>query len=291
MKNLPIIMGFAKYQAQGNSYIFFDFLDNEVPSVDLSLLADIVSDKNIGIGSDGMVALFPDEEADALMRIWNADGSEAELCGSALRCVTTILYRKSKVKKEEFRIKTAVGTYTGKIISLETGYQVSVHLSGLRSSHNSTGEEMESLLEIDNWIGMKVTVGNPHFVLFERLQPSDARIEDSNLLHQLSKEIGNNRMFSDGINIEFAKVIDKKKVVVRVLERGSGETLACGTGACAVVYSGIALGFLDHEAEVMFPGGRVRVRFDDSLEQCDLIGEVVLVCEGKYAYMEDIHAQ
>ncbi len=283
----PISIEFSKIQAQGNSYIYIDCIEQELPNVNLSKLARFVSDRHRGIGSDGMVILLPDDEADTLMRIWNADGSEAETCGTALRSVMLLLYKKDNSKKRDYKIRIGSEIIQGSIIESDDKFQTKVTFKNLRMillGHNKDDDAVENLINIDRWIGLPVSVGNPHFVIIDRFQDYSADITHPDLIQTVGPMIHHEGTFPDGVNVELVKIINPRKVEVRVWERGTGETLACGSGACAVAYAGQLLGFLDTEVDVKFPGGTVTINLNDKGTVCSLIGPVTQICNGILEY-------
>ncbi|MBW6516693.1 MAG: diaminopimelate epimerase [Candidatus Cloacimonetes bacterium] len=284
MNDNQVNLHFTKMQAQGNSYIFFDFLEKSPPVFDIPKFAISVSDKNFGVGADGIVFLLPDTESDAHLRIWNADGSEAETCGSALRSVMALLYKKSNDSKKNYSIKTAAGIVNGTVVYLDDKYEVSIAVNNIQTilyGHTKDVDPIENLINVDKWIGLPVSVGNPHFVVIDRFQEYGADITNTDLIQRIGPDITQDATFKEGINLELVKIINPRKVAVRVWERGTGETLACGTGACAAVYAGFHLGFLDTEVTVIFPGGRVTVNLNHQENSCRLLGSVGFVFEGQ----------
>jgi len=276
-------LNFTKMQAQGNSYIFFDFLAGNLPDFDFSGFAIIAADNNFGIGADGIVFILPDPESDAHIRIWNADGSEADTCGSALRSVMAFLYKKNGGTKKNYSIKTAAGVVQGTVVNIDDSYEVRITINDIHTIVNSAKNELdpiENLINIGKWIGLPVSVGNQHFVVIDRFQEYEADITSPELIHRVGPVITQDPTFPNGINLELVKIINPRKIAVRVWERGSGETLACGTGACAAVYAGYHLGFLDTEVNVIFPGGEVTVNLNPKEKTCRLLGSVGFIFEG-----------
>jgi diaminopimelate epimerase len=286
MTDILLPIKYIKMQAQGNSYIYFDFLDTPVPRTDLKELAKAVSAKNFGIGSDGMVLLLPDPEADVLVRIWNADGSEAENCGSALRCVTALLSRRSKEKKNKFLLRIASGLVEGYIKHPASSPVVSIVLDniGFYRKESERDSDQKNQVTFENLTGITVSAGNPHLVIFDGYQGNSFELQDTSFIHEWGKSLSLNSFFPQGTNVEFVKAVDSRLVSTRVWERGSGETSACGTGACAVLFAGMSLGLLDKEVEVRFPGGPVYVEYDEKDRKCLLSGEVSLISAGEFYY-------
>ncbi|MCB5231353.1 MAG: diaminopimelate epimerase [Candidatus Cloacimonas sp.] len=282
---------YTKMQAQGNNYIYCDFTGHDLPvELDLNKFAIFVSDQNIGIGSDGLVCLFEDKEADVLMRIWNSDGSEAMNCGSALRSITAYLYNRKKIRKDRYRIKTKAGIFESYIADKALSYHTTVVLSGVEKlrSDSQTSKNDESLVDVEGWKGVPVSVGNPHFVLFDKHQNHDCFELPSIDIKSISEKINGAPYFKEGANIEFVAVEDSKRVKARVWELGSGETQACGTGACAIAYAGFTLGILEREVEIVYPGGSVSVVLKVEGSDCHLSGEVRIVSDGEVYYEQDL---
>jgi len=253
-------------QAQGNDYLFFDFLQENVPQIDFSKLARKICDRHFGVGADGIVLISKASENDASMKIYNADGSQAEMCGSALRC--TIAYLNSLSEKKSFSIQTKAGQRIGWIVSNEGSPIVKADF-GLPKLIN------KNLIRIEKFEGLAVSVGNPHFVTF-------ADNLDTDIAEKFGHEIEINEFFTERTNIEFVKIISPNEIEIKVWERGTGETQACGTGACAAVFAGIHQNFLENIVDVIFPGGILKVEFDG--ESIFLIGKVDFVFFGVYEF-------
>jgi diaminopimelate epimerase len=254
-------LDFFKMHAQGNDYIYFDLIDKPLPKVDLSKLAIKLSKRNFSIGSDGIVLILNSKTCDCKMRMFNADGSEAKMCGSALRCVSYYLLQ--KIDKNEVKVETLAGIKTG-LIKDKKEELVTINL-GVPTFIQD--EE----ITINDYAGSLISVGNPHFVIFmESLSENIANIQ--------GPIIDDPAFFPDGINVEFAKKISKNKVKINVWEHGSGDTLACGTGACATSFCGIQKGILSSPIKVQMPGGSVTVELKKS--NIFLTGKVEYVFDG-----------
>ena len=259
-------LNFFKMQAQGNDYLFFDFLHENVPQIDFPKLAQKICDRHFGVGADGIVLLLKSSENDAIMKIYNADGSQAEMCGSALRC--TVAYLNSLSEKRTFSIQTKAGQRIGWLVSNEGSPVVKADF-GLPKLLN------KDLLKIGNFEGLAVSIGNPHFVTFvDNL--------DADIAEKFGPEIEINELFPERTNIEFVKIISLNKIEIKVWERGTGETLACGTGACAAVFAGIHQKLLENSVDVIFPGGTLKVEFNG--ESIFLTGKVDFVFSGVYEF-------
>ena len=254
-------LDFFKMHAQGNDYIYFDFIDKPFPDIVLSKLAIKLSERNYSIGSDGIVLILNSKTCDAKMRMFNADGSEAKMCGSALRCVSYFLSQRSG--KDEVTVETLVGNKTGSIkdkverlVTTDLGVPVFIQ---------------DDKIIINDLEGNLISVGNPHFVTFMK------SLSD-NIAKYQGPIIDNPAFFPDGINVEFVKKISKNEIEIKVWERGSGATLACGTGACAASFCGIQKGILLSPVIVQMPGGSVTVELKKS--NIFLTGKVEYVFEG-----------
>ncbi|NQT65404.1 MAG: diaminopimelate epimerase [FCB group bacterium] len=254
-------LDFFKMNAQGNDYIYFDLIDKPLPKVDLSKLAIKLSNRNFSIGSDGIVLLLNSTTYDAKMRMFNVDGSEGMMCGSALRCVSYYLSQRSG--KDKVTVETLAGIKIG-LIKDKDERLVTIDLGVPEFIQN---EEVE----INGLKGNLISVGNPHFVTFiESLSENIAKCQ--------GHIIDNPAYFPDGINVEFVRLISKNEIEIKVWERGSGVTLACGTGACAATFSGIEKGILSSPVVVRMPGGSVTVELKHS--NIFLTGKVEHVFDG-----------
>ncbi|MBO4989064.1 MAG: diaminopimelate epimerase [Clostridia bacterium] len=212
---------FCKMQGAGNDYIYFDCRREEFPNP--SFYAKMLSDRRFGIGGDGIVLLLPDEEADIKMRMFNADGSEGKMCGNAVRCIGRFLFDESG--KTCYTVNTGSGVKT---VTAEKDGTFTVNMG----QYDLSPRAIPSLLEgeaidypFQNHLITCLSMGNPHCVLFE--DPSFAD------LPKLAREVEESGLFPEGVNLEVASILGGA-VFMRVFERGSGETLSCGTGACAV---------------------------------------------------------
>ena len=259
-------MEFFKYHACGNDYIYIDCFDNKID--DPSELSIKLSKRHFGIGSDGLVLILPSDCADAKMRIFNADGSEAKMCGNGIRCVSKYLFDK-KIPKNKMTIDTLSGIKNVEIVeSSDEISQVRVDMGNCSvwKGHNELDKIIKSISSMD---AIYVSVGNPHCVII---------CNDLNINIQ---EIGSKiqKCFNDGINVEFVKVNSREDINVRVFERGSGETLACGTGACASSIACNYLGLCDKKVNVHLLGGNIFVECSE--KSVFMTGEAVEVFKGE----------
>lgn len=264
-------MRFVKMHGAGNDYIYVNCFDEPIPA-DPPALAREVSDRHFGIGGDGLVLICPSELADARMRMFNADGSEAEMCGNAIRCVGKYLYDHGLTRKTRVAIETGRGELTldlevvdgqverarvnmGKPI-LEPA-EIPTTLAATKS-HAGTGAVVDADLEVagERLLATCVSMGNPHCVTFvDKL--SDRWV------HQVGPKIETDAHFPRRVNAEFVEVVSPTELRMRVWERGSGETLACGTGAAAVCVAGVLSGRSQRRVTIHLLGGDLELEWAD----------------------------
>ena len=240
-------MRFTKMHGLGNDYLY---VYGEVPE-DIAELSVRLSDRHFGAGSDGMIYISPSEAADFKMRIFNADGSEAKMCGNGIRCVGKYVYDKGYTDKKHLKIETLSGIKTLDL-NIADGKVESVAVQMGKASV-SEAERLDTGCGVITCI--PVNVGNPHAVTFV----DDA---DGVPLEKLGPEIEKHSRFPEGVNAEFVQVLDSSSIRMRVWERGSGITMACGTGACASAAAAISSGFcrFDRDISVILDGGTLTVR-------------------------------
>ena len=257
---------FTKMQGCGNDYIYIDCLNNMIDSPESLSLQ--LSDRHFGIGGDGIVLICPSEIADAKMRMFNADGSEGKMCGNAVRCVGKYLYDKGYVKKEIILIETLSGIKTlnlnlndGKILD------ITVDMGKAVLSPPCVPVSIDEKLVLNYPVTVEgelyritcVSMGNPHCVIF----CDDVSSID---LNSIGPHFENNPIFPQKVNTEFVKIIDSHNIQMRVWERGSGETLACGTGACASVVASVLNKYCPtgEEITVKLIGGDLKVKYKEN---------------------------
>ena len=234
-------LNFFKMQAQGNDYIYFDLINQPLPEIDLNNLASKLSNRYTGIGGDGIVLLLPTSKADVFMRIFNADGSEATSCGSALRCVTAYLGK--LLQKNRIKIETLSGQKFGTILENDT---IKVNLGHPKLIQDN--------YKVDALEGSLVQLGNYHFVVRTGSLPDLPELKKAFNLCQNDPALSNS-------NLEFYKIKSANEIEIKIWEKGSGPTLACGTGAGAAAFSGLLSGLLRSPVKVCMPGGEVSVEF------------------------------
>ncbi|WP_205964116.1 MULTISPECIES: diaminopimelate epimerase [unclassified Psychrobacillus] len=262
-----MMIPFTKMHGCGNDYIYINCFENEIENPEL--LSKKVSDRHFGIGGDGIVLICPSEVADAKMRMFNIDGSEGKMCGNAIRCVAKYIYDNDIVPKEILKIETLSGV---KIIELhiENGVMHSATvdmgqaiLDPAEIPVDLRGNQSEGFvfpLTIDNetYAITPVSMGNPHGVIFT----NDVLSLD---LPTIGPKFEHHPMFPAGVNTEFIEIENRNSLKMRVWERGSGETLACGTGACAAVVASVLNGYCEKNTDVIVKllGGELIIRYTE----------------------------
>lgn len=255
VKGVIFILNFIKMHAAGNDYLYFDCLNSEIKEPER--VAKALCPRRFSVGADGIVLIEQSKIADAKMRIFNADGSEAKMCGNAARCVGRLLYESGFVKKSRIRLET---------------------LSGVRNIYITVRDGAVGVISAD--MGMVKAVGEPYF-LCAKGEKYEMRAFDVGNLHQvgavvdvdalpldeIGRAVGETNLFEDGVNTEFYEVVGKNCIKARVFERGSGETLSCGTGACAVSLAAILRGDCDGNkpVRVLMRGGELTVSLDENM--------------------------
>ena len=255
-------MKFTKMQGIGNDYVYVNCFEEKVE--DPSALAIQVSDRHFGIGSDGLILICPSEVADCEMAMYNADGSRGEMCGNGVRCVGKYMYDYGLTDKTEITVETLAGIKTLQLF-VENGKVAKVRVD--MGSPILTPAEIPVVAEGDKAVDEPILVdgkeyhmtcvsmGNPHAVVY---------VDDvDNLpIEEIGPKFESHERFPRRVNTEFVKVLDRHTVQMRVWERGSAETLACGTGACAVAVSCILNGLTEDEVTVKLLGGDLEIQWD-----------------------------
>jgi len=274
---------FTKMQGCGNDYIYFNCMENDITkTTSPDKIASALSDRHFGIGGDGIVLILPSDIADAKMRMFNLDGSEGKMCGNAIRCVAKYLYDNGISPKLKMKIDTLSGVKTLFLFEkngLISSVKVDMGKAELKPEKipvRLPGKDVISRVVNVNSKEYAVTcvsMGNPHAVIF-------CDNVDELELNKIGPEIENNELFPERINVEFVEITSKDTLKMRVWERGSGETLACGTGACASAVAAVLNGYCDigNDVKVSLLGGILTVRCDD--EAVLMTGECKKVFEG-----------
>lgn len=255
----------------GNDYVYLDCFEEPAPD-DLPQLAAQISDRHFGVGSDGLVAIRPHTSADAEMRMYNADGSEAEMCGNALRCVAWFLRRYARVDHDAPVVHTGSGPLKCEVIeSDDTTGLVRVEMGKPESETRSTPQAAAA----EGLVASHFSMGNPHCVLF-------VPCANAAPVESLGPAIENDRSYPNRTNVGFAEISSRTQIRLRVWERGTGETLACGTGACAAAAAAIQSGQCDERVSVALPGGELQIEWPNRTGPVYLTGPVAEVFRGEW---------
>lgn len=261
-------MRFTKMHGAGNDYIYVDCFRESPPS-DIPGTAIAISDRHTGVGGDGLVLISPSETADARMRMFNADGSESEMCGNAIRCVAKFVYDRGIARKPELKVETGRGILTMQLSPGRDGLieQVRVNMG----APILEAERIPTLLPGNPPVNVPlevagqtinvtcVSMGNPHCVTFVD------EVNDDWVL-RVGPKIENHKAFPRRVNAEFIQIVSRTEFIMRVWERGSGETMACGTGACASTVAAILTGRTERTVTAHLRGGDLKLEWAPSGE-------------------------
>ncbi|MEN6588189.1 MAG: diaminopimelate epimerase [Proteiniphilum sp.] len=278
-------MRFEKMHAAGNDYIYVNLFEEKVENP--GELSRRLSDRHFGVGSDGLVLIGPAEEGgDFSMQMFNADGSEGLMCGNAARCVGKFLYERGLTTRTEIALHTQSGIKyltltvdpaTGKVERIRVNMgKAAFTASDLLRSQITLPEMVDYPVQIDEqWYRITfVSMGNPHAVIFMNDM-------DSLEIEKIGPKIEHLNLFPERTNVEFIEVADRTHLKMRVWERGSGETLACGSGACAAVVAGVITNRCDPKASVQLKGGILEVEWERDHNQVFLTGDAHFVFKGE----------
>ncbi len=284
-------MKFTKMQGCGNDYVYVNGFEEQIAKDEKSDLARRISDRHFGVGSDGLIFINPSDIADFEMEMYNGDGSRAEMCGNGIRCVGKYVYDHGMTKGKEFTVEsfgavkhlTVVEEEEGraKTLRVDMGSPIleaeKVPVSPKYFFVDPAESVVDAPIEVDgnDYHVTCVSMGNPHAVVF---------IEDTDSLpiESIGPKFENHEAFPNRINTEFVQVIDKGYVKMRVWERGSGETLACGTGCCATAVACILNGKTENKVTVEVLGGKIEIEWDREKNVIYMTGPGVTVFEGDY---------
>ncbi|HHW06650.1 MAG TPA: diaminopimelate epimerase [Clostridia bacterium] len=281
------MLEFTKMHGLGNDYVYIDCTGACPPGLmeNLPELARRVSDRHFGVGSDGLVLILPSETADFRMRMFNADGSEAEMCGNAIRCVGKYVYDRGLTAKTRLTVETLAGikeldllTVGNRVelVQVDMGEPV---LDPKRIPVLAGGQAAINLpvqVEGETYRVTCVSMGNPHAVIF-------VEEVDRFPVAQVGPRLENHPLFPNRINVEFVQVIDEGTLKMRVWERGAGETMACGTGACAVLVASVLNGVSQRQTRLQLLGGDLLVEWREDNNRVYMTGPAVKVFDGELA--------
>lgn len=275
-------MKFTKMHGAGNDYIYVDCIKEKIDNINET--AKFVSDRHFGVGSDGLVLILSSKVADFKMDMYNADGSQGKMCGNAIRCVAKFVYDNKLTDKKDISIETLSGI---KYIQVQTEDDKVIKATVNMGEPILKAKKIPTTFDNDMVVKENITVdgeqveitcvsmGNPHCIVYKD------KI-DNLKLNEIGPAYENHKCFPDRINTEFLEVIDEKTIKMRVWERGSGETLACGTGACASVVACILNGYCkkDEDIKVILLGGELTIKWDSKSNNVFMTGPATTVFTG-----------
>ena len=273
-------MKFTKMHGLGNDYVYVNCFEEKIDNP--PAVARFVSDRHFGIGSDGLIMINPTKTADFEMEMYNADGSRGEMCGNGIRCVAKYVYDYGLTDKTQISVETLGGikyldltVEDGKVslVKVDMGKpELEADLIPIISEREQVIDEP---IEVDGkeYHMTGVSMGNPHAVIYV----DDVKGLD---LEKIGPKFENHERFPKRINTEFVHCIDRQTVEMRVWERGSGETLACGTGACAVAVSSILNNLTDTQVTVKLLGGDLQIEWDREKDRVFMTGPATVVFDG-----------
>ena len=276
-------MKFRKMQGIGNDYVYVNCFEETI--ADPSAVARFVSDRHFGIGSDGLILVKPSDVADCEMDMYNLDGSQGAMCGNGIRCVAKFAYDHGIVRKKNITVNTKSGIKyldldikDGKVSSVKVNMGSPILTAKMIPVVSDKEQVINQPLDVNGtvWNITAVSMGNPHAVTY---------MEDVNSLdiEKIGPMFENHINFPDRINTEFVKVIDRRTLQMRVWERGSGETLACGTGACAVAVASTLNGLVDEDVPITVKllGGDLQILWNRQENLVYMTGPATTVFEGE----------
>lgn len=275
------IMEFTKMQGCGNDYVYVNGFKNKIDNP--NKLSEIVSDRHFGIGSDGLIVINPSEKADFKMSMYNADGSEGKMCGNGIRCVAKYVYDNKMTDKTTITVETLSGIKTlelnvknDKVETVKVNMGTPILLPKDVPVVSDKDKVVDEPIVIDDkeYRITCVSMGNPHAITFIE-NTDDLEIET------IGPKFENNPIFPDRVNTEFIQVLDRNIVKMRVWERGSGETFACGTGACATVVACVLNGLTDNKVTVKLLGGDLFIEYNREENTVYMTGPAKVSFTGK----------
>lgn len=268
---------FTKMQGLGNDYVFINCFKEKV--FDPALLARKISDRHFGVGSDGLILIKPSNVADFAMEMYNADGSMGAMCGNGIRCFGKYVYDYRLTNQKKLAIETMSGIRKLELLSTR---EVKVDMGcpklqpseiGMRVSDKKIFIHESLTVDTTTYYVSCVSMGNPHCILF-------VDYLENLCIDAVGRQIENHPIFTDRTNVEFVQVVDRTHIKLRVWERGSGETLACGTGACAAMIACVLNGRTDTEVEVSLLGGKLFTSWNREEDTVYMTGPAETVFDG-----------
>ncbi len=275
-------MQFTKMHGCGNDYIYVDGAKEHIAPEEKPELVKRISDRHFGIGGDGVIFINPSKEADFEMEMYNMDGTRAEMCGNGIRCVAKFVYDKGLTQKTEISIVSCgkvkyleLNIEAGKVSTVRVNMGTPILKAAEIPVVSDTDEVIAQRMEVEDKIYEMtcVSMGNPHAVVF---------VDDVEHfpLEKIGPYFENHLRFPKRINTEFIKVLDEETIQMRVWERGTGETLACGTGACAAVVACVLNHLTKNNVTVKLLGGNLQIQWDPETNQVFMTGPATTVFEG-----------
>ena len=282
-------MQFTKMQGCGNDYIYIDGAREQV--ADKPELARRLSDRHFGVGGDGVIFINPSQEADFEMEMYNADGSRGKMCGNGIRCVAKYVYDHGLTRNNPLRIVSCGSVKTlyleladGKVDTVRVDMGIPVFEAekipadpaATMEGADAQGRLIGASYQVDGetWRMSAVSMGNPHAVIFvPDTKPLD--------LLRMGPSFENHPAFPEGVNTEFVQILDREQICMRVWERGSAETLACGTGACASVAAAVLNGLTDRRVRVHLLGGDLEIHWSEEDQHIYMTGPARTVFQGE----------
>jgi len=276
-------MRFTKMEGCGNDYVYVNCFEEKLPG-DVVTLSQKISDRHFGVGGDGLILICPSEIADARMRMFNADGSESEMCGNGLRCVAKYVYDHGIAQKPKLKLETGRGVLSVDLeLKANKVSRVCIDMGApiLQNSDIPTTFPGNPVKNIPLQVGgvtltvTCVSMGNPHCVAFVEALTDD-------LVLGIGPKVEHHPAFPRRVNAEFVVVNRRDDATMRVWERGSGETLACGTGACAVAVAGVLMDKLDRKVTIHLRGGDLELHWSETDNHVYMTGPAEEVFSGEW---------
>ncbi len=268
------VIRFTKMEGAGNDYIYINNLVEQIPEERLSALARAVSDRHFGVGADGLIVILPPTEPgyDFRFRMFNADGSEGEMCGNGMRCFARYCFDRGLTDKRAFRVQALAGCVVPEVLLDAAGEVAAVRVD--LGEPRGLGEQRVAAAGREYRV-ITVNTGVPHIVIFA----DDVESVD---LAAVGPLLERHPGFPTRVNVNFAQVLSRSEVRARTWERGSGITLACGTGGSAVLVAACLLGHTGRQARIRMPGGDLQVEWDEATNHVFLTGPATFVCDGVF---------
>lgn len=280
-------MRFVKMHGIGNDYVYVNALEETVENP--SGVSKQISDRHFGVGSDGLIIIDKSDIADFKMLMWNSDGSAGSMCGNGIRCVAKYVYERGLTDKTFITIETAAGikklwlsVAQGRVSSVQVDMgEPDFKPENIPTTLNKRQLKHRRIRTSKGIFYITVlSMGNPHAVVF-------VKDVDNIDLDTIGSELSNHEIFPDRCNIEFIEVLSDQTIKMRVYERGAGETLACGTGACAAVVASILNNHTQNEVDVLLRGGTLHVEWCEADKHVYMTGPAEFICEGVWPFPEN----